>query len=85
MGGGGDSIPIAPTNNERDRWAKLLKIQILEGNEEDRAQLATEEFDHQRTVDQFKVKTIKADRPLKRDPSFVPEWPWLEALGQEEN
>jgi uncharacterized protein YcgI (DUF1989 family) len=71
---GGD---LSTTNNYE---IKGLKIQILEGNEEDRAQLATEEFDHQRTVDQFKVKTIKADRPLKRDPSFVPEWPWLEAV-----
>jgi hypothetical protein len=33
-----------------------------------------------RGVEQFKLKTIKADRPLYRDPEFKPEWPWLPAV-----
>lgn len=71
---GGD---LSPTN---DYELKSLKVQIFEGGDGDKARLTHEKYDHQRTVDQFKVKTIKADRGLKRDPSFVAEWPWQEAV-----
>ena len=59
---------------------KGLKVQIFDGDDADKAKLATKKYDHQRTLDQFKAQTIKADRELRRDPSFVAEWPWLEAV-----
>jgi hypothetical protein len=31
-------------------------------------------------VSEFRVKEIKADRPLKSDPDFRAEWPWLKAV-----
>jgi len=71
---GGD---LSITNNYE---TKSLKICVFEGDEEDQARLCSERYDHQRTVDQFKVQRIKPDRELRRDPTFVPEWPWLEAV-----
>jgi uncharacterized protein YcgI (DUF1989 family) len=59
---------------------KGLNIAIFEGNDEDKLKLSTKKYDHQRTVEQFKVREIKADRELRRDPNYVPEWPWMEAV-----
>lgn len=59
---------------------KQLQISVYEGSDPDHHYLLDEKFDHQRGVDQFKLKTIKADRPLYRDPEYKPEWPWLPAV-----
>jgi hypothetical protein len=59
---------------------KQLEISVFEGNEVDHTQLGTRRYAHQRTVDQFKLATIKPDRALHRDPAFSPEWPWLDAV-----
>ena len=59
---------------------KQLEVSVFDGNEADHIQLITQKYAHQRTVDQFKLATIKPDRPLRRDPAYSPEWPWLAAV-----
>jgi uncharacterized protein YcgI (DUF1989 family) len=59
---------------------KQLEISVFDANESDHIQLITQKYAHQRTVDQFKLATIKPDRPLRRDPAYSPEWPWLAAV-----
>ena len=59
---------------------KPLEITVFDGNEADRAALVSHKYNHQRAVEEFKVKEIKADRPLRRDPQYQAEWPWLAAV-----
>ncbi len=59
---------------------KGLRIQIFDGDDVDKEDLVAKQYDHQRTIEQFKLQRIKADRELRRDPDFMPEWPWLEAV-----
>jgi uncharacterized protein len=56
---------------------KPLLVQVLEGDEEDRARLLPEApaFPRtQRTVAHFRQPVIKADRALRPDPAYVPEF-----------
>ena len=53
---------------------------MFDGSEADHAALVTHKYNHQRSVEEFKIKEIKADRPLRRDPDFRAEWPWLQAV-----
>jgi uncharacterized protein len=59
---------------------KPLEITVFDGSDADHAELVTHKYTHQRSVDEFRVKEIKADRPLRRDSNFKPEWPWLAAV-----
>jgi uncharacterized protein len=59
---------------------KPLEITVVDGGDADRAALVTHKYNHQRTVEEFKVKEIKADRPLHRDPQYKADWPWLAAV-----
>ena len=59
---------------------KPLEITVFDGNEADRAALVSHKYNHQRAVEEFKVKEIKADRPLRRDSRYQAEWPWLAAV-----
>ena len=59
---------------------KPLEITVFDSNEADRAALVSHKYNHQRTVEEFKVKEIKADRPLRRDSRYQAEWPWLAAV-----
>lgn len=59
---------------------KGLKIAVYDGTAEDQQKLVEHRFVHQRTPAAFRNATIKADRPLRRDPDFRPEWPWRDAV-----
>jgi hypothetical protein len=59
---------------------KPLEITVFDGSDADHAELVTHKYNHQRSVEEFKIKEIKADRPLRRDPDFKAEWPWLQAV-----
>ncbi len=59
---------------------KALKVTIYDGSDSDHEQLVSEKFTHQRRPDEFRQPKIKVDRPLYRDESYSPEWPWLEAV-----
>jgi hypothetical protein len=52
---------------------KTLKATVYEGTPEDLAKVPNwPAFRNQRTPDMFKNSTIKADRPLRRDATYVP-------------
>ncbi len=68
---------VYPTSNYE---LKQLHISIFEGSDADHVHLLDEKYTHQRRVSEFKLQTIKADRPLYRDPDYKPEWPWLTAV-----
>jgi hypothetical protein len=54
---------------------KPLKLTIVEATEEDLAKVPQiPPYRNQRTPADFKIKTIKADRELRRDPSYHPEF-----------
>lgn len=57
---------------------KPLKVSIFQGTEEDLAQFEghplLRSFVNQRTPEDFKNPTIKADRELRRDESYVPDF-----------
>ena len=59
---------------------KPLEITVFDGSDADHAALVTHKYNHQRSVDEFKIKEIKADRPLRRDVDFKADWPWLKAV-----
>lgn len=77
------AVPVAcgsdvyPSSNYE---LKPLEVSVFDGDETDRNLLVEHRYDHQRTVDSFGLRTIKADRPLRRDPSYQPSWPWLGAV-----
>lgn len=54
---------------------KPLLVQVLDGDDDDRARLLPEAPAYprtQRTPDDFRQPVIKADRPLRRDPGYEP-------------
>jgi hypothetical protein len=58
---------------------KPIRVQVYEASDETRAQVAEVERQHtgfkgQRTPAEFKVNKIKADRELRRNPNYVPEF-----------
>jgi uncharacterized protein YcgI (DUF1989 family) len=54
---------------------KPLKLQVFEASERDRARVpALPRYATQRTPADFRQPAIKADRPLKRDPGYVPQF-----------
>jgi uncharacterized protein YcgI (DUF1989 family) len=54
---------------------KPVKLSIFEASERDLARVPPlQSYATQRTPAQFKQATIKADRPLKRDPAYVPSF-----------
>jgi len=67
---------------------KPLRVSIATATEEDIARApAWPAFENQRTPDRFRNNVIKADRPLRRDPDYAPEFTnypiVLEELGVE--
>jgi uncharacterized protein YcgI (DUF1989 family) len=56
---------------------KALEVTVFEGNDADRSKLIDHKYTHQRTPREFRQPNIKSDRPLYRDESYQPEWPWL--------
>ena len=58
-----------------DFSAKPIGITIFQGSETDLAAVpAWRKYKNQRSPADFKVKAIKPDRELRRDPSYVPEF-----------
>jgi hypothetical protein len=54
---------------------KPIRITVLQGTDADLAQVPQwPKFRNQRSPADFKVKTIKADRELRRDPGYRPEF-----------
>jgi uncharacterized protein len=58
---------------------KALRVQVFEASDEtlERAKVVDErynQFRNNRTVDDFKVSDVKADRALQRDPDYEPDW-----------
>jgi len=54
---------------------KPLKLTVFEATEADWSQVpAIETYSNQRTPADFKVKNIKADRELQRDPGYAPDF-----------
>ena len=58
---------------------KPIRVQVFEASDETLARVKEIErqntgFKGQRTPDEFKVNKIKADRELRRNPNYVPEF-----------
>jgi uncharacterized protein len=58
---------------------KPIRVQVFEPSDEtlERATAVHERYNrfrNNRTVDDFKVSKVKADRPLRRDPDYQPDW-----------
>lgn len=54
---------------------KPIQLTVFQGSETDLAQVPKwPKFKNQRSPAEFKVKTIKADRELRRDPGYIPEF-----------
>jgi uncharacterized protein YcgI (DUF1989 family) len=56
---------------------KALEVTIFDGDAVDHSKLVDHKYTHQRSPAEFRQPNIKADRPLYRDESYAPEWPWL--------
>ena len=58
-----------------DFSAKPIGLTVFQGSEADLAAVpAWPKYKNQRSPADFKIKTIKPDRELRRDPSYVPEF-----------
>jgi uncharacterized protein YcgI (DUF1989 family) len=58
-----------------DFSAKPIGITVFQGSDTDLAAVpAWPKYKNQRSPADFKIKSIKADRELRRDPSYVPEF-----------
>lgn len=58
-----------------DFSAKPIRVTVSRGTESDLASVPVwPKFKNQRTPADFKIKSIKADRELRRDPNYVPEF-----------
>jgi uncharacterized protein len=58
-----------------DFSAKPIGISVFQGSDRDLAAVpAWPKYKNQRSPADFKIKSIKADRELRRDPSYVPEF-----------
>src|SRR5262249_56285923 len=58
-----------------DFSAKAIGLTVFQGSEADLAAVpAWPKYKNQRSPADFKIKTIKPDRELRRDPSYVPEF-----------
>jgi hypothetical protein len=68
---------LMPTSNYE---LKGLEVTIFEGTKADQKLLLEQARVNQRTPDDFRQPVIKSDRPLYRDDTYEPEWPWLEAV-----
>ncbi len=56
---------------------KALEVTVFDGDAIDHSKLVDHKYTHQRSPAEFRQPKIKADRPLYRDESYKPEWPWL--------
>src|SRR5262249_52183845 len=58
-----------------DFSAKAIGLTVFQGSEADLAAVpAWPKYKNQRSPADFKIKTIKPDRELRSDPSYVPEF-----------
>lgn len=68
---------LMPTSNYA---LKGLEVTVFEGDELDHKRLLSSNEVYSRTPESFRQPVIKSDRELHRDPSYEPEWPWLDQV-----